>query len=185
MNRDIDKVTLQDILQLLNEGKTEYEIAEMKNYKSPNTVSNRLKAVGADISSGEWDFTKIDSSMLSKPFWKISYSSDQSKSAIALLPFNEFEINMLKLIAKEYMKKSNDKKTETIRYEMYGKLLFENASYRNKELTTKQLNVPVSEAIMHRLDDFNNTSGLEKRFIVNKALEVFLDLYDGDLQKEI
>jgi hypothetical protein len=185
MNRDIDKASLQDIISLISEGITEQEIAEMKGYKSPNTVSNRLKAVGAEQSSGKWDFAKIDSSMLTKPFWPISYSKDQSRTSIELLPFSENEVNALKVIAEEYMRKSNERETETLKYEMYGKLLFEHASYRNKELTTKQLNVPVPETVMQRLDDFINTSGLEKKFIVNKALEVFLDLYDGDLQIEI
>ncbi|MCM3164371.1 hypothetical protein [Metabacillus litoralis] len=183
MEIDIDKATLQDIISLIEGGTTEQEICNSKGYKAASTVSNRLKAVGATCEfNGEWNFTKIDPSILTKQFWTISYSKDRSKTTVEGLDLNEQEITTLKKIVEEYIKGNYERETETLKYELFGKLLFEHADYRNKDSLTKQLNVPVQEHVMQRLDDFANTSGLEKKFIVNKAIETFLDLYDGKFQ---
>lgn len=183
METDIDKVTLQDIISLIEGGTSEQEICNLKGYKAASTVSNRLKAVGATCeSNGEWNFTKIDPIILTKQFWTISYSKDKSKTNFENLDLNEQEITTLKKLAEDFIKRNYEKDNETLKYELFGKLLFEHAAYRNKDSITKQLNVPVQELVMQRLDDFSNTSGLEKKFIVNKALETFLDFYDGNFQ---
>lgn len=185
MEIDIDKATLQDIISLILEGKTDKEIAAMKDYKSNSAVYTRLTAVGADKSSGKWDFTNVYQSFMEQNFWRLPTEKDsQRETGLEKSTFSEKEVITLKKIIGDYISRSENKETEALTYEKYGKLLFEHASYKNKDNTTKQLNVPVPDTVMQRLDEFINTSGLEKKFIVKKALEVFLDLYEGGLPKE-
>ncbi|WP_270363294.1 hypothetical protein [Bacillus paranthracis] len=183
MDIDIDKASLQDIISLIQAGRTDQEIAAMKNYNSGSPVYNRLKIAGADKSLKKWNFTNINQTMLEQNFWDIREEKKaMNEKALDNNAFSEEQINALKILADNYNNQSSDSETEPTKYEMFGKLLFEHATYKNKDIATKQLNVPVPDLVMQRLDDFTNRSGLEKKFVVNKALEVFLDLYQSGLK---
>lgn len=183
MEIDIDKASLQDIILLIRDGRTDQEIAAMKNYNSGSPVYNRLKIAGADKSSKKWNFTNINQSMLEQSFWDIREERKEvNEKILDNTAFSEKQINALKIIADNYNSRSLEIESEVTKYEMFGKLLFEHATYKNKDIATKQLNVPVPDLVMQRLDDFTNKSGLEKRFVVNKALEVFLNLYQSGLK---
>ncbi|PLT33651.1 hypothetical protein [Bacillus sp. V5-8f] len=183
MDKDIKKASLREVISLIKAGKTDQEIGAMFNLSSGSAIYSRLKIVGADKSTKKWDFTNIDQSMLDDIFWDIR----QEKKLVIEKnfdnpSFSEEQINALKVIADEYINRSSKNEDDETKYKMFGRLLFEHANYKNKDIAAKQLNVPIPDPVMQRLDDFTNRSGLEKRFIVNKALEVFLDLYQNDLK---
>lgn len=184
---DIDNASLRDIISLIKAGKTDLEIGAMKNYTSGSTVYRRLRIAGADKSSKKWDFTNIDESMLDQNFWDISEKDQINETSQNITSFSEEQINALKIIADDYINRtshSEDQDDEDTKYKMFGKLHLENARFKNKDNTTKQLNVPVLDAVMSQLDRFINSSGLEKKFVVNKALEVFLEMHHKDLEED-
>jgi hypothetical protein len=179
---DIDNASLGEIIKLIEDGNTDLEIAAMKNYNSGSPVYSRLKIAGADKSSKRWNFSNVNQSMIDRNFWEIREEKKAvNENSLGISAFSEDQITALKTIADKYLNQSSD--SDLTKYEMFGMLLFEHATYKNKDITTKQLNIPVPEFVMKRLDEFTNRSGLEKRFVVNKALETFLDLYQSGLKE--
>ncbi|WP_312098448.1 hypothetical protein [Niallia sp.] len=107
MVKDIDKATLQDIISLILEGKTDKEIAAMKDYKSNSAVYTRLTAVGADKSSGKWDFKNIHQSFLEQNFWSLPTEKESQRGTdTEKSTFSDKEVCTLKRIIEDYINNS-------------------------------------------------------------------------------
>lgn len=113
MEIDIDKASLQDIISMIQVGRTDQEIAAMKNYNSGSPVYSRLKIAGADKSSKKWNFTNINQSMLEHNFWDIrEEKKSMSEKTLDNNEFSEEQIDALKIIADSYINQCSDSETE-------------------------------------------------------------------------